>query len=140
MQSAKHFKKKQPNNELFHKLFSSQNHYDFYNAEKTIKDFIASVETKFVSKEKFKVQGSMELMNYQPAEEIDQLVVLESRRTWLADVYVCFYFKTYVQTQISSSFMKRVIINGMTGSRWRFKRFESLSVIVTFVDTGFVLA
>lgn len=82
----------------------------------------------------------MELMNYQPAEEIDQLVVLESRRTWLADVYVCFYFKTYVQTQISSSFMKRVIINGMTGSRWRFKRFERLSVIVTFVDTGFVLA
>lgn len=36
--------------------------------------------------------------------------------------------------------MKRVIINGMTGSRWRFKRFERLSVIVTFVDTGFVLA
>ena len=27
--------------------------------------------------------------------------------------------------------MKRVIINGMTGSSWRFKRFERLSVIVT---------
>ena len=36
--------------------------------------------------------------------------------------------------------MKRVIINGMTGSSWRFKRFERLFVIVTSEDTGSVLA
>ena len=34
--------------------------------------------------------------------------------------------------------MKRVIINGMSGSSWRFKRFERLSVIVTSTDIGSV--
>ena len=36
--------------------------------------------------------------------------------------------------------MKRVIINGMTGSSYRFKRLERLSVIDTSEDTGSVLA
>ena len=36
--------------------------------------------------------------------------------------------------------MKRVIINVMTGSSWRFKRFERLSVIVTSVGPTFGLA
>lgn len=50
-------KKKQFNNNLFKKLFSTQKPYDFYNAEKKIKDFISAVEKKFVSKGKVKVQG-----------------------------------------------------------------------------------
>ena len=73
-----------------------ENYYDFYDAEKAVKDVISSVENKFVSRGKIKVQGSVELINYQPAEEIDQLIELESRRTWLADVYTCVYFNTYM--------------------------------------------
>lgn len=87
-----------------------------------------------------KVQESVEIINYQPADEIDQLIELESRRTWLTDVYTCVYFNVYVQREISKSFMKRVIINGMKGSSWRFKRIERLFVIITSVGANFGLA
>lgn len=36
---------------------------------------------------KVSVQGSMELIYYHPAEETDQIIELESRRSWLTDVY-----------------------------------------------------
>ena len=61
--------------------FLHKNHYDFYDAEKTENDFIFSVENKFISTRKVSIQGSMELINYQPAEETDQIIELESRRT-----------------------------------------------------------
>ena len=35
--------------------------------------------------------------------------------------------------------MKRVIVNGQTGSNWRFKRFERLSVIVTVNNSNLAL-
>ena len=58
-----------------------KNYYDFFDAEKTVKEFNSSLENKFVSRGKIKVQGSVEIINYQPADEIDQLIELESRRT-----------------------------------------------------------
>ena len=58
-----------------------KNYYDFFDAEKTVKEFNLSLENKFVSRGKIKVQGSVEIINYQPADEIDQLIELESRRT-----------------------------------------------------------
>ena len=48
-----------------------KNYYDFYDAEKTVKDFISSVENMFASRGKVKVQESVEVINYQPAEEIN---------------------------------------------------------------------
>ena len=98
-----------------------KNYYDFFDAEKIVKEFISNVENKFVSRGKVEVQGSVEVIKYQSADEIDQLIELESRRTWLADVYICVYFNVYVKKEISKSLMKRVIINGMTGSSQHFK-------------------
>ena len=118
---------------------TDKNHYDFFDAEKTIRDFISAVNCKFVSKDKAKVQGSVEIINYQPADEIDQLIELESRRTRLTDVCTCVYFNVYVQREISKSLMKGVTINGMTGSSWRFKRFERLPLIVISVGANFGL-
>ena len=97
-------------NYLLHK-----NYYVFYDVKKTVNNFIFSAENNFVSNGKLNIQGSMELINYQPAEA-DQIIELESRRTWLTDVYMCVFFNGYVLEEIKKSFMKRVIINGMTGS------------------------
>ena len=96
--------------------FLHKNYYDFYDERKTVDDFIFSVDKKFVSRGKVSVQGSMELINYQPEEETDQIIELESRRSWLTDVYTCVFFNGYIQEEIRKNFMKRVIINGMTGS------------------------
>ena len=81
-----------------------ENYYDFYDAEKTVKDVISNVENKFVSRGKIKVQGSVELINYQPAEEIDQLIELESRRTWLVS-----FLRDYVISMIRRVFVYRIV-------------------------------
>ena len=96
--------------------FLHKNYYDFYDSRKTVDNFIFSVDNKFVSRGKVSVQGSMELINYQPEEETDQIIELESRRSWLTDVYTCVFFNGYIQEEIRKNFKKRVIINGMTGS------------------------
>ena len=70
----------------------------------------------------------MELVSYQPIEIIE----LESKRVWLTDIFTCKFLKQYVRSEIKNDFLKRVIVNGMTGSSWRFKKFERLLII----DTG----
>ena len=77
-----------------------KNYYDFYNAEKTVNDFIFSIEKKVVVSGEVTLQSSMELINYQPAET-DRIVELEAKRTWLTDVYTCFFFKGYVQQEFT---------------------------------------
>lgn len=49
--------------------------------------------------------------------------------TWLTDAYSFVYFNSFVLRELAKNFMKRVIVNGFTGSNWRFKRFEHLSII-----------
>ena len=105
--------------------FLHKNDHVFYDAKKTVNYFIFFVENKFVSNCKVNFQGSMELINYQPAET-DQIIELESTRTWLTDVYTCVFFNGYDQEEIKK-IMKRVIINRMTGSSRHSKRFEYLS-------------
>lgn len=76
-------------------------------------------------------QGTIDIVNYQPSgeENIEQ----ERRRIWLTDVYACVYFNSFVQRELSKNFMKSVIVSGLKGSSWGFKRFERLSVIATAV-------
>ena len=83
-----------------------KNYYDFYNANETVNDFIFSVENKFVSNGKVNVQGSMGVINYQSAET-DQIIELESRRTWLTDAYTRVFFNGYVLEEMKKKLLKR---------------------------------
>ena len=83
---------------------------------------------KEFNREKNQGQGSMELTSYHLVES-ELIIEPESRRIWLTDIYTCAFFNDYVKEKIRESFMKRVIINGMTGSSWFFKRFEQISMI-----------
>ena len=74
----------------------------------------------------------MKLINYQPAEIIQ--LEQESRRIWMTDIYSCKFFNGFVRGQIANDLMKRVIINEMSGSNWRFKRFDHITMIVSRVD------
>ena len=105
-----------------------KNVYDLFDAGKTVRDFLATLERSFVLTKKVRGQGYMELVNYQPIEIIE----LESKRVWLTDIFTCKFLKQYVRSEIKNDFLKRVIVNGMTGSSWRFKKFERLLII----DTG----
>lgn len=87
------------------------------------------MDFRFAPRRKVKIQGPGDIINYQPPGY--EIIELESKRTWLTDVFNFVYFNTFVQREFSKYFMKRVIVNGLTGSSWGFKRFERLSVIVT---------
>ena len=108
--------------------FQHRNFYDLFNAEKIVDNFLNTFERSLVSNnKKVKMQGYIELVNYQPSEIIE----LGSKRVWLTDVCTGRYFNRYIRGEMKSNFLKRVILNGAKGSSWQFKRFNRLSVIVT---------
>lgn len=49
----------------------------------------------------------------------------------MTNAYVGKYFNPFVRSQIKGDIMKRVIINGRTGSSWLFSRLNKLQIIVT---------
>lgn len=67
-----------------------------------------------------KFQGYFELKNYQQTETTE----IENTSVWLAHVYVGKYFNPFVRAQIKEDILKRVIINGSTGSSWLIKKLQ----------------
>ena len=110
--------------------FQHKNLYDFFDAEKSFDAFLNTFQGSFVSGEKVKFQGYIELIIFQSTERIE----LESKRIWLTEVFTGRYFNKFIRGEIRARFMKRVIINGATGSSWQFKRFERISIIVTDIN------
>ena len=64
------------------------NFYNLFDGEKTIDDFIEVVRQKFVPNDNAEVQGSIYLVNYQPAQS-NVISELEDKRIWSTDVYCC---------------------------------------------------
>ena len=116
-----------------------KNFYDSYDEGKIVDMFFNSVKDLFVSGKDCKIQGYFESKNYQQTE----LVELENTRDWLTNVFVwryfnevykciCWsYFNEFIRGEMTKYILKRIIINGSTGSSWLFKRFNKLQIIVT---------
>ena len=105
-----------------------KNFIDFYD-EKTVDSFFNSVKELFVSAKgkEFKMQGYFELKNYPQTE----IVELENTRFWLTNVFVGRYFNEFIRSEMKKDILKRVILNGSTGSSWLFKHFNKLQFILT---------
>ena len=85
--------------------------YDFFQ-EGVVDDFLNSVYERFLSDGEYKIQGYVEIINYQPTEIIN----LKNTRVWLTNVYMALPFNSYVTGEIRNDTLKRVIFNGATGS------------------------
>ena len=86
----------------------------------------------FVSGDKeLKMQGYFELKNYQQNEPVE----LENTRVWLTNVFAGRYYNEFLISEMKEDILKRVIINGSTGSSWLFKHFDKLQVNVTDKST-----
>ena len=72
-------------------------------------------------------EAAFSIINYQPTEIFVELIDNRSRIT---DVFECVYFNEFVKSGLRKSILKRIIVNGLTGNSWRFKRFNRLSVNV----------
>ena len=86
-----------------------------------MKKFISAVDKNYVPSAKVKVQGRCEISNYQPSQ--DENIEQEKKRTWLTEVFTCAHFNWYFQNELTNNFMKRVIINSLTGSSGNLKGF-----------------
>ena len=75
----------------------------------------------------FMIQGYVELINYQQTE----IVNLENTRVWLINVFKGCDFNPPIRGEIKKEILKRIIINGATGSSWIFKRLNKLQIIAT---------
>ena len=100
--------------------------YDFYD-EKIVDVFLNFVYERFVSGKIFHIQEYVKIVNYQWTK----IVNLENNRVWLTDVFKGRYFNQYIRKEIKNNILKRVIINGETGSSWVFKRFNKFQIIAT---------
>lgn len=73
----------------------------------------------------YKFQGYFEIINQQRGPEH----VLTDKRVWLTNVYRFKYFSEFVRGEIKGEIIKRIIINGQSGSSWFFKHFNRLNII-----------
>ena len=78
------------------------------------------------------IQGYVELINYQQTKIVNP----ENTRVWLTNVFKGCHFNPYIRGEIKKEILKRIIINGATGSSWIFKRFNNLQIIATH-ETSF---
>ena len=101
-----------------------KNFYDFYSSD-LVDVFLDAVHQVYQPKSERKSQGYAEIVNQQRGETI-----LEDRRIWLTNVYQFKYFNDFVRGEIKDEIIKRIIVNGQTGSSWLFKRFIRLNVVV----------
>ena len=71
-------------------ISAHSNSYNFFDGEKAIDNLIENVRQKFVTSNNVEVQGSVYLVNYQPAQS-NVVIELEDKRIWLTDVYHCVF-------------------------------------------------
>ena len=90
-----------------------------------VDDFLQSVYESY-HPQKNKIQAFFEIIDQQRSE-----VILEDNRACLTNSFVTKHFDTFIRTEIKDEIIKRIIVNGQSGSSWFFKRFERLSIITT---------
>ena len=102
-----------------------RNFYDFFSTN-IVEIFLDNVYQVYQHGNKEnKIQAYAEIINQQRGE-----IVLENKRVWLTNVYRAKHFNDFVRGELSDQIIKRVIVNGESGSSWYFKRFERLNVNV----------
>ena len=86
-----------------------------------------AVYSRFFSDGEYKMQGYTEIINQQQGE----FTIAESTRVWLTNTYTDRHFSNYVKGSIKREIARRVIVNGLTGSSWFFKRFKDFHRIMS---------
>ena len=89
--------------------------------------FLQGVYNRFNPADEYKFQGHAEIIHQQKGES----VVSENARVWLTNVYTAKYLNPYIRGAIKNNILKRIVLNGETGSSWVFKRFKRLQIITS---------
>ena len=68
------------------------------------------------------------IVNSQSAPRAGFAEITDSR-VWQTNVYDGVYFNDFIKFSLAQDILKRVIMNGMTGSNWRFMKFDKFVLL-----------
>ena len=105
--------------------------YDFFDAKKTIDEFLFNVKNLFVPDKTVLFKADFAIENIQSAPlGVSNTVDIKSLRYWSTDVYKSVYLNDYISVMLKSDIFKRVNNNRLSGSSWHFERFSYLNLKV----------
>ena len=111
--------------------------YDFENSEKVVDDFLKNVHSRFKTSGLNLIKCSFVIENIQqPAFE--NLGPILNTKYWKTDIYKVTYYNDFVFYGLRQNILSKVIVNGMSGSSWNFRRFVMISVKVLNLDREIV--
>ena len=109
-----------------------EGYYDFYDSRKLADDFLTVFENVFILRSNLRrvcFKCSFTIINRQPAPKTGFVEITDSR-VWQTNVHDGVYFHNFVKSNLAQDILKRMIMNGMTDSSWRFKRFDKICLTV----------
>ena len=103
----------------------------FFEPEQLVDEFLFKFKRRMArSDNDYLIRCGFSLQNVQPSpEDIDQ--PLTATRYWSTDPISTKSFNDFVLFHIRDTILKRVIVTGLTGSSWRFRRFNYINIKIT---------
>ena len=102
-------------------------YYNFENAEQVAGDFSRNVRSRFQPKGEVLIKCGFSIENIQLSVQ-KNLRPTVNTRYWTTKHFKTRYFNDYIFCGLRENILKRVTVNGMGGSSWRFKRFIYLNL------------
>ena len=112
-------------------------YYDFENSEEVVDDFLKNVRSHFKPFGLKLIKCSFVIENIQQSV-FENLLPILNMWYWNTDVYKVTYFNDFVFHGLRQNILSKVIVNGMPGSNWKFRRFVMLSLKVLNLDREIV--
>ena len=115
-----------------YKLFRAWKFLQFYNPKEAVSEFLTVFKNNFrpnadLRQSRFKCSFTM--INRQPTPR-DGFPEVTDSRILKTNVYKGIYFNDFIKSNLDNNKSKRVIMNGMSGSRWKSTRFDRLCITV----------
>ena len=80
---------------------------------------------------------SFEIENIQQSDFKNLRPILDTRY-WTTDAYKATYFNNFVFYGLRQNILSKVIVNGVSGSSWKFRRFVMINLKVLNLDREIV--
>ena len=107
-----------------------QDSYNFFDSEKCVSGFLLNCKHNFKNSSQNKTFKCSFVIQNQQVSPIPNAPPTLDYRYWSTSPYEGVYFNDFIFFSIKGEILNRVIINGLSGSSWFFKKFASLSLKV----------
>ena len=112
-------------------------YYNFKNSEEVVDHFFKNVRSRFKAITLKLIKCAFIIENIQRSA-FENLRPIINTRWWTTDVYKAKCFNDFVFYGLRHNILNKVIVNGMSGSSWRFHEFVMLNVKILNLDEEMV--